>query len=43
MCTEAGLLALRDRRMRVTMEDFKKSKDNVLYRKKDGAPETLYL
>lgn len=43
MCTEAGLLALRERRMRVTMEDFNKAKENVLYRKKDGAPETLYL
>ncbi|KHN89100.1 26S protease regulatory subunit 4 [Toxocara canis] len=43
MCTEAGLLALRERRMRVTMEDFKKSKENVLYRKKEGAPEALYL
>lgn len=43
MCTEAGLLALRERRMRVTMEDFKKSKENVLYRKKEGAPEELYL
>lgn len=43
MCTEAGLLALRERRMRVTMEDFRKSKDNVLYRKKDGAIESLYL
>ncbi|KAH7713322.1 hypothetical protein AAVH_19325 [Aphelenchoides avenae] len=43
MCTEAGLLALRERRMRVTMEDFRKSKENVLYRKKDSAPETLYL
>ncbi|VDN56053.1 unnamed protein product [Dracunculus medinensis] len=43
MCTEAGLLALRERRMRVTMDDFKKSKENVLYRKKEGAPEALYL
>jgi len=43
MCTEAGLLALRERRMRVTMEDFRKSKENVLYRKKDNAPETLYM
>merc|ERR1712117_1006852 len=33
MCTEAGLLALRERRMKVTDEDFKKSKENVLYRK----------
>uniref|UniRef100_A0A0K0DBN1 AAA domain-containing protein n=1 Tax=Angiostrongylus cantonensis TaxID=6313 RepID=A0A0K0DBN1_ANGCA len=43
MCTEAGLLALRERRMRVTMEDFRKAKENVLYRKKEGAPEELYL
>jgi 26S proteasome regulatory subunit T2 len=43
MCTEAGLLALRERRMRVTMEDFTKAKENVLYRKKDAAPEVLYL
>merc|ERR1711910_131891 len=33
ICTEAGLMALRERRMRVTDEDFKKSKENVLYRK----------
>merc|ERR1712007_222378 len=31
ICTEAGLMALRERRMRVTDEDFKKSKENVLY------------
>lgn len=43
MCTEAGLLALRERRMRVTMDDMRKAKENVLYRKKDGAPETMYL
>jgi 26S proteasome regulatory subunit T2 len=43
MCTEAGLLALRERRMRVVMEDFEKAKENVLYRKKEGAPEGLYL
>eukprot|EP01126_Amoeba_proteus_P059865 TRINITY_DN7862_c0_g1_i1.p1 TRINITY_DN7862_c0_g1~~TRINITY_DN7862_c0_g1_i1.p1 ORF type:complete len:335 (-),score=80.08 TRINITY_DN7862_c0_g1_i1:528-1532(-) len=43
ICTEAGLLALRERRMCVTMEDFKKGKDNVLYRKNMGAPEGLYL
>lgn len=43
MCTEAGLLALRERRMRVTMVDFEKAKENVLYRKKEGAPEALYL
>lgn len=43
VCTEAGLMALRERRMKVTAEDFKKSKDNVLYRKKEGTPEGLYL
>nr|CAB3265228.1 26S protease regulatory subunit 4 [Phallusia mammillata] len=43
ICTEAGLLALRERRMKVTSEDFKKSKENVLYRKNEGAPQGLYL
>jgi len=43
ICTEAGLLALRERRMKVTNEDFKSAKDNVLYRKKEGTPEGLYL
>lgn len=43
ICTEAGLLALRERRMKVTNEDFKKSKENVLYRKSEGTPEGLYL
>merc|ERR1712223_828768 len=43
ICTEAGLLALRERRMKVTQEDFKKSKENVLYRKQEGTPEGLYL
>merc|ERR1712158_227913 len=43
ICTEAGLMALRERRMRVTDEDFKKSKENVLYRKQEGTPEGLYM
>lgn len=43
ICTESGLLALRERRMKVTSEDFRKAKDNVLYRKNEGAPEGLYL
>eukprot|EP00271_Cylindrocystis_brebissonii_P016771 TRINITY_DN4124_c0_g1_i1.p1 TRINITY_DN4124_c0_g1~~TRINITY_DN4124_c0_g1_i1.p1 ORF type:complete len:445 (-),score=129.49 TRINITY_DN4124_c0_g1_i1:223-1557(-) len=43
MCTEAGLLALRERRMKVTQADFKKAKDKVLYKKKEGVPEGLYL
>ena len=43
ICTEAGLMALRERRMKVTNEDFMKSKENVLYRKQEGTPEGLYL
>merc|ERR1712173_502443 len=43
ICTEAGLLALRERRMKVTQEDFKKAKENVLYRKQEGTPEGLYM
>jgi len=43
ICTEAGLMALRERRMKVTNEDFRKSKESVLYRKKEGTPEGLYL
>jgi len=43
ICTEAGLLALRERRMKVTQQDFKKGKEKVLYRKTQGAPEGLYL
>merc|ERR1711972_545508 len=43
ICTEAGLMALRERRMKVTDEDFKKSKENVLYRKNEGTPEGLYM
>merc|ERR1719246_422999 len=36
ICTEAGLLALRERRMRVCNTDFKSAKENVLYRKKEN-------
>lgn len=43
MCTEAGLIALRDRRMKIAMGDFRKSKDKVLYRKKGNIPEGLYI
>lgn len=43
VCTEAGLLALRERRMKVTHQDFKKAKERVLYRKKQAVPEGLYL
>ncbi len=43
MCTEAGLLALRERRMRLTQVDFQKAKEKVLYKKKEGVPEGLYM
>merc|ERR1712070_1225901 len=43
VCTEAGMLALRERRMRVTMDDFTKAKEKTLYRKKGNIPEGLYL
>jgi len=42
-CSEAGLLALRERRMKVIHADFKKAKERVLYRKNEGVPEGLYL
>lgn len=43
MCTEAGLIALRERRMKVTLEDFTKAKDKVLYLKKGDVPDGLYI
>ncbi|KAI9220812.1 P-loop containing nucleoside triphosphate hydrolase protein [Blastocladiella britannica] len=43
ICTEAGLLALRERRMKVVGEDFRKAKEKVLYQKSEGTPEGLYL
>jgi len=36
VCTEAGLLALRERRMRVTKADFTTAREKVLYRKMRG-------
>merc|ERR1711934_630413 len=43
ICTEAGLLALRERRMKVTHEDFSKAKEKALFRKKGNVPQGLYL
>merc|ERR1739846_210824 len=43
VCTEAGMLALRERRMKVCQEDFTKAKEKALYRKKGNVPEGLYL
>jgi len=42
ICTEAGLLALQERHMKVTQADFKKAKEKVMYKKK-GVPEGLYM
>jgi 26S proteasome regulatory subunit T2 len=43
MCTEAGLLALRERRMKISMADMRKAKEKTLYKKKGNIPEGLYL
>jgi len=43
VCTEAGLLALRERRMRVTKEDFTSAREKILHTKQEGLPEGLYL
>ncbi|KAL7422729.1 ATPase of 26S proteasome regulatory subunit 4 [Cryptotrichosporon argae] len=43
VCTEAGLLALRERRMRVTKADFTSAREKVLYRKDENTPAGLYL
>jgi 26S proteasome regulatory subunit T2 len=43
ICSEAGLLALRERRMRVTQDDFRKAQEKALYKKQGNVPEGLYL
>ena len=43
ICTEAGLLALRERRMKVSMADLRKAKEKTLYKKKGNIPDGLYL
>jgi 26S proteasome regulatory subunit T2 len=43
ICSEAGLMALRERRMRVQMEDFRTARERVLKTKSEGEPEGLYL
>jgi len=43
ICTEAGLLALRERRMVVKHDDFVQAKEKVLYRKQDKVPVGMYL
>merc|ERR1711966_501706 len=43
VCTEAGLLALRERRMKVTHKDFQSATEKVLYKKKDSFPAGMYM
>lgn len=43
ICTEAGLLALRERRRWVTQKDFDKAKETALYKKKHTDDEGLFL
>eukprot|EP01156_Anaeramoeba_ignava_P006024 Anaeramoba_ignava/a347525_143.p1 GENE.a347525_143~~a347525_143.p1 ORF type:complete len:441 (+),score=162.27 a347525_143:29-1351(+) len=43
ICSEAGLLALRERRMKVIQNDFRKAKEKVLYRKQSSVPESLFI
>jgi 26S proteasome regulatory subunit T2 len=43
MCTESGLLALRERRMKVTLKDFEQAKENVMTKKKSGVPDGIYI
>ena len=43
ICSEAGLMALRERRMRVNMDDFRSARERVLKTKSEGEPEGLYL
>merc|ERR1711881_729635 len=43
VCTEAGLLALRERRMKVSQADFTKAKETAPYRKKGNIPEDMFI
>ncbi|KAK4945577.1 ATPase of 26S proteasome regulatory subunit 4 [Elasticomyces elasticus] len=43
ICSEAGLRALRERRMRVNMADFRSAREAVMKTKTEGEPEGLYL
>ncbi|CAL9083569.1 unnamed protein product, partial [Musa acuminata var. zebrina] len=43
ICTESGLLALRECRMKVTHADFKKAEEKVTFKKKEGVPKGLYM
>lgn len=42
ICTEAGMLALRERRRDVTMQDFTSAKEKIFYAKQGKIPNSLY-
>ncbi len=41
--SKAGLLALRERRMKINQKDLRDAKEKVLHLKKKNIPEGLYL
>ncbi|OMJ27771.1 26S protease regulatory subunit 4, partial [Smittium culicis] len=43
ICSEAGMLALRERRMKVCNADFQNAREKALIRKNEGTPEGLYI
>ena len=43
ICTEAGLSALRERRRQVTMADFNRAKETVVYKKNAQVPAGMYI
>ena len=43
ICSEAGLMALRERRMQVQMADFRAARDRVMKTKTEEKIEGLYL
>jgi 26S proteasome regulatory subunit T2 len=43
ICTEAGMLALRETRRLVTRADFVKAREKVMYQKKENIPDGLYI
>ncbi|WUR03188.1 proteasome subunit RPT2 (RPT2) [Vairimorpha necatrix] len=42
ICTEAGMIALRERRKHVCKEDFNKAREKVFYTKQNSLPTGLY-
>jgi 26S proteasome regulatory subunit T2 len=43
ICTEGGMIALRQRRMQVTQVDMRAAKEKALYKKKGNIPDGMYL